>query len=256
MNVNHAESADDGDRCNGWACFQYNNVSDPGMNNSGYTQYVPSTTTIPSASLSSNATRPSEQGPTSDTPSLSYGDATSSLAKELSQLGVDERNKVMEEIHGVDTLVDEDATFIQTRLERMKFEIDILRERVGQENQKEVEDYNRACFLAPTMYSYKYNKKFYLMFLRSTKYDPKAAGRKLVTHFRMKAQLFGPDKVGKEITLKDLDEDDTAALKSGYHLFLPTKDSAGRAVCLITSKYANFKTSESQVRSNKPRMSQ
>ena len=105
--------------------------------------------------------------------------------------------------------------------------------------------YNKACFLAPT--KYQDNRAFFLMFLRSTSFNIKAAVHKMIEYFNYKVKLFGWEKVAKDITLDDLDEDDMEALKSGASVFLPYPDTAGRAVCLTVLKHVIAKKWENQV---------
>ena len=105
--------------------------------------------------------------------------------------------------------------------------------------------YNRACFLAPR--KYQDNRAFLLMFLRSTSFDIKSAVYKMIEYFNYKVKLFGWEKVAKDITLDDLDDDDMEALKSGASVFLPYSDTAGRAVCLTVMKHVVAKKWENQV---------
>ena len=119
-------------------------------------------------------------------------DVTSTLAKELAQVSVKERNDAYDEIHCITANANEDGTnkrendseFINKCIEQMKLNISRTRPR---------EAYNKACFLAPT--KYRDNNKFYLLFLRATDYDPSVSASMLVTYFEYKAKLFGTDKV-------------------------------------------------------------
>ena len=105
------------------------------------------------------------------------------LAQDMAQLSVQERNDVFEEIHGVDGVVEESPEFVEDKLARMKEEIQKIVHR---------EAYNKAVLLAPTRV---HSQQFCLMFLRSTKFDAKAAAAKIVAHFDFKSKLFGAEKV-------------------------------------------------------------
>ena len=59
--------------------------------------------------------------------------------------------------------------------------------------------------------------------------------------------FLGEDKVAKQITLDDLEEDDIEALKGGSFQLLPGKDMAGRGVGFIARKFSTFKTWKSGV---------
>lgn len=193
-------------------------------------------------------------GPTrtkeSDQSANSYGegddvDPTLSLGKELAKLSFQERLVITEELHGVQSgaiVEEEDPSFVQKRVHALYEEIQRIRP-----NQKE--DYRKACFLAPTKYHR--NLSFDLMFLRSTKFDAKAAARRIVDHFRYKVQLFGPEILAKDITVDDLSEEDMNAMKSGAFLVLATKDRAGRAIFFARMKFVPSQTKwESILRSN------
>eukprot|EP00526_Cylindrotheca_closterium_P026840 CAMPEP_0113629714 /NCGR_PEP_ID=MMETSP0017_2-20120614/15428_1 /TAXON_ID=2856 /ORGANISM="Cylindrotheca closterium" /LENGTH=51 /DNA_ID=CAMNT_0000540129 /DNA_START=15 /DNA_END=167 /DNA_ORIENTATION=+ /assembly_acc=CAM_ASM_000147 len=51
------------------------------------------------------------------------------------------------------------------------------------------------------------------MFLRGNRYDTKAAANQMLKFFETKQDLFGTEKLTKDITIEDLDEDDIACLK-------------------------------------------
>lgn len=71
---------------------------------------------------------------------------------------------------------------------------------------------------------------FLLKFLRTEKFDVFATAIRMCRHFEVKLDIFGEEALGREITLDDLDEDDMAALKSGYIQVLQSKDHSHRPV--------------------------
>ena len=80
-----------------------------------------------------------------------------------------------------------------------------------------------------------------LAFLRSTQFDAAWAAEKFVRFFKTKLELFDNDKLVRDVTIKDLDEnDDEACLESGLCQILPQKDRNGRAIlCCIDGKQGN-----------------
>jgi hypothetical protein len=58
-----------------------------------------------------------------------------------------------------------------------------------------------------------------------------AAGR-MVRFFEEKKKLFGPDKLTKEIKLRDLDEEDRKFLDRGFCQIAPLRDRAGRHIII------------------------
>ena len=174
-----------------------------------------------------------------------HADPAHALGKEIAKLSFQERNAIAEEMHGVSSgaiAEEEDPGFVLRRVHQLYEEIQRIHP-----NQKEA--YKKACFLAPTKFHH--NLSFDLMFLRSTKFVPKAAARRMVDHFKYKLQLFGSEKLAKEITQDDLNEEDMKALKSGGFLVLAARDSAGRAIFFARMKFIESSTKwESVLRSN------
>ena len=77
---------------------------------------------------------------------------------------------------------------------------------------------------------YVHDRSFMIRFLRAEKFDVYAAASRLCRHFEAKLELFGPDKLGRDITLDDLNEDDMAAFETGYIQVLNEQDHAHRHV--------------------------
>ena len=180
-----------------------------------------------------------------------FGDILDTLEDKFTkQLTFQERNAIVEEIHGVrkgdieTSLEESDPTHVEQSLRELAMELQKI-------PRKESEDYRRACFLAPSKFGSD-NKKFGLMFLRSTRYDPVRAAKKIVAFFKVKSRLFGPNKVAKDITMEDLGEDNDdggsglTALQSGSLIQLPLKDMAGRKVILATLTEHNTTNSETK----------
>ena len=105
------------------------------------------------------------------------------IGEDMAKLSVSERNDVFEEIHGVDEIIEERPDFVDDQISKMKEEISKIVHK---------EAYNKAFLLAPTRV---HNKNFLLMFLRSTKFNSKAAAAKIVCYFDWKYKLFGAEKV-------------------------------------------------------------
>jgi len=84
------------------------------------------------------------------------------------------------------------------------------------------------------------NQDFRLMFLRSVRYDPKAAAEQIIKFLDLKRGLFGQSKLVSKITLEDLTENDIEYLKSGSIQILPERDSAGRKVVLDLAHLRDF----------------
>ena len=147
------------------------------------------------------------------------------LAREMNKLSVEEREKVLEDVHGIPRLVDEPKERIEACLALLETEITSVSRKAA---------YDLASFNSN---EYTSSKKIRLMFLRAENYDPYNAASRMVRFFDQKYELFGADKLTKDITLDDLDPDDIAELEEGVIQVLPEKDCAGRKVlCLFPSK--------------------
>ena len=162
-------------------------------------------------------------------------DMATSLSKALAKLSVHARNAITEEIHGVVTSSQDD---IETDQKYVNESVHQLHEELRKIPTKRKKDYRRACLLAPT--KYESNRKFDLMFLRSTRFDPRMAAEKMVSFFKLKAELFGTERVAQDIKFEDLSEEDQAALHSdGCVIFLPLPDMAGRKIMFGTASSEN-----------------
>mmetsp|Transcript_17026 Transcript_17026/g.23964 ORF Transcript_17026/g.23964 Transcript_17026/m.23964 type:complete len:385 (-) Transcript_17026:102-1256(-) len=103
------------------------------------------------------------------------------------------------------------------------------------ENIPEKEAYELGLFANP---DYLESIKFRLMFLRSDRYDPRAAAKRLVNYWDRKVQLFGADKAFRPLRMP-IDfapKDETSATQGGFRL-LPARDEAGRAVIFSFRRY-------------------
>ena len=91
------------------------------------------------------------------------------LAKDLAQLSMQQRERVLEDIHGVLPVKNEDPKFVHDCLVQVEHEISQM---------KHKEYYSKALFLAPSRVK---DDAFRLMFLRATDFDPIRAAKMIVT---------------------------------------------------------------------------
>jgi hypothetical protein len=88
----------------------------------------------------------------------------------------------------------------------------------------------KTAYLFATSLSDKFVSSLRLQFLRAEDYDPRSAAERMVRYFDTKCEIFGKDKLVKDIELSDLSVEDMAALKSGFLMLLDDKDRSGRVV--------------------------
>jgi hypothetical protein len=158
------------------------------------------------------------------------------LAKELNELSLDEREQVYEDIHCIPRLVEEEPVFVAKALDSLEEAISKIPKKAA---------YNQAFFLSP---KYIQDPKFRLMFLRVELFHVERAASRVVAYFEQKLELFGIDKLGRDIGYGDLDDDDQVAVMTGAFQFLPDKDRSGRPIAWGFLKVQKYRHWKNQVR--------
>jgi hypothetical protein len=146
------------------------------------------------------------------------------LARELHRLLPQAQSKVFEDLVGISQKHPEDN--VLKRIEELQLAIS--------QRSSNREAYDVAVGMSP-----EYVSSQLLSFLRADEFNTKAAARRLMSHFQKKLELFGLDRLVKDISLEDLDEDDMEALSCGGIQYLPSEDRAGRPV--FVRQYSNMK---------------
>jgi hypothetical protein len=151
------------------------------------------------------------------------------IAKEIQELTMQEREKVMEDIHAVAEAQEE----TEELLEKSLAELDTALRKLPQTVRR---DFDRAVFLKPDL---EQDTEFKLRFLRTDFFHAGLAARRMAGYFTKKVELFGDEKLAKKITLEDLDERDLAILQSGMIIKLPSTDPIGRPITFCDSTKFN-----------------
>ena len=160
---------------------------------------------------------------------------------ELNKLSIEERDEVTCDVHGINAVSEDPELFLISKcVESFESEITLI-------PTSEKEAYSIALEQNP---KYVMDKNFLLMFLRADQFDTKAAAARFVAFFQVKLELFGRDKLGRDIRVDDLDEDDIACLESGYAQVLNARDRADRAIFMLMPMIKKFKTMENRVRAS------
>ena len=157
------------------------------------------------------------------------------LAREMFQLSVEEREKVLEDVHGIARVVDEPQEFIEACFALLEKELTNISNKVA---------YDLASSISK---EYTSSKKRRLMFLRAESYDPCKAASRMVRFFDEKCELFGADKLTKDITQDDLDPGDIITLEIGLFQVPPEKDCAGRKVFSFLPTESTSRTTQNMV---------
>ena len=85
-------------------------------------------------------------------------------------------------------------------------------------------------------------RPFCKMFLRANEYNAQAAADHMLRFFDSKHELFGKEKLVKDITMRDLDEQDIASIKAGY-IQHSGSDRSGRQILVHSSGAPGFLSS-------------
>jgi hypothetical protein len=160
------------------------------------------------------------------------------LAQELNELSFNEREKVLEDVHGVADIINETPEFVSKCLDQFRDELS----KVSRQRRKTLD---RAIFLKPSL---EHDTKFKLLFLRADRYDAAKSAKRMCEYYDHKLAIFGEEKLAKRITLEDMDEDDMVAVKTGAVQGLPQKDQSGRPIWLSTMNQFKYGSWENQVR--------
>jgi hypothetical protein len=169
---------------------------------------------------------------------IAFDNIATDMANELNRLSIKERDNVLYDIHGVAEVVDEDPDFVNQALNEL--DVSIARKR----NMKGAEAYNIATSQSQ---EYVQRDKFRRMFLRAELFKSEQAADLILRHFEKKLELFGAEKLCKDIKLEDLSLDDMECLHNSHIRFLQARDPAGRLVLVSNTKSANYTNYEDSV---------
>ncbi|KAL3937388.1 MAG: hypothetical protein SGBAC_007499 [Bacillariaceae sp.] len=154
------------------------------------------------------------------------------LASSMAQLNVQERETVLEELHGIRNndnpesnpdSVDQMLRLLDMHLQNVK----------GGSIYETAEAIDRASVTS---------RRFRIMFLRANRYDPQAAAAQVIKYLELKRSLFGQEKLTKQITMSDLNEDDKDYLESGTVQISTKRDRSGRGILTIFPSLRRIET--------------
>lgn len=166
------------------------------------------------------------------------------IAKELSEMSIKERDLVLSDLHGLKREDDnttrelQNSTLVRDALKQLDYEISKLK--------KHRQAYDKALFLNP---SYVMNQTFRLKFLRADRFNTVKAARRLIQHFDFKLELFGIEKLARDITFDDLNDDEQEIyLAGGFWPVHNAYDRTGRRIVLAMLDRFIFKHPNNNVR--------
>eukprot|EP00980_Cylindrotheca_fusiformis_P003412 scaffold758_cov104-Cylindrotheca_fusiformis.AAC.11 len=166
---------------------------------------------------------------------LSRSGMTDLVALEFNDLSFEEREGIYEDLHAVSRPKGESPMEISDSIASLKKAL---------ANMKSKSAFNTAQFLNPEYF----DESFFLMFLRSAKFDTKKAAQTIADHFKHKLELFGPEVLGRDIRYEDLDDETKQALGTGAVQIPRCRDAAGRAILIFSHSHFSYKNADCQIR--------
>jgi hypothetical protein len=169
--------------------------------------------------------------------SFNFENGEAMLVRELNNMSVEERERILHDVHGVEDEA-ETPDLIKDSLEALNASIEATKQTAN------ADAYLLAESICPAFVQ---NDKFRLLFLRSMRFDVEKATVSLFSHFEKKQELFGLDTLCEDISLDDLNEDDMRTLKNGQTQLLPDRDRSGRAIFFQAHSHMVFRDHENVV---------
>jgi hypothetical protein len=176
------------------------------------------------------------------------------IARQIYQLGLQEREQAMQEVHGVVDPTEETPDFVRSSLELMDKEIQIRCDTdhayhralnmVASSTTRDDISYSSTAWLRIKTPE---SDGFRLSFLRADRFDARQAAERFLLYFKLKESLYGVHKLTqRDIRLDDLDQDCIDRMESGKVQLLPHRDARGRAVIVSVGRlFRQFEASRS-----------
>mmetsp|Transcript_16310 Transcript_16310/g.39804 ORF Transcript_16310/g.39804 Transcript_16310/m.39804 type:complete len:562 (-) Transcript_16310:77-1762(-) len=158
------------------------------------------------------------------------------LADAMKTLTFEEQQEQLEALHGVAHQITEEPALIDNALGELDDCLTTIK--------KEGTAYETAENMSNDYVS---DRAFRLMFLRGNRYDAKASADQMLRFFEAKQSLFGTEKLVKDITMKDLSEDDLACLRAGA-LQHTGHDRSKRGIIFQVAGLRAFRVLENELR--------
>ncbi|KAL3936498.1 MAG: hypothetical protein SGBAC_008200 [Bacillariaceae sp.] len=209
-----------------------------GINLQGATLDLPSSSYLLSSSsqdVQQQHLHPRNQ-PKTNKEDLDRDDVEALLVQGMQSLTFGELQQEQEDLHGVSAELQEDAVAIDGLLHSLREHLHRIKK-------------DTAYELAETKNpSYATRRDFEIMFLRGNRYDPKAAAEQMIRFFSMKLELFGTERLVRDITLQDMGKDDMETVMCGSIQVGKCLDRSGRAIVVAIPGIRSYRSIENDHR--------
>jgi hypothetical protein len=177
-------------------------------------------------------------------------------AREFSELPVTTQDEVWNDLTGMEAKlrsqglapVEEPPQIVEVALHRLSLELESIVSKSasssggggeGGRRNNASEQHQGLRMALNDFPSYSKDRAFQLKFLRAERFDIPAAAERMTLHFDIKLEIWGAERLGREIYLSDFDEDDLHSLRLGYFQVLPRLDHGGRKVLFYYKALTN-----------------
>ena len=143
------------------------------------------------------------------------------LARDLNRMSVDERNLILDDIHGVRGLPMEEqnpALFFEA-LEKMNIAIENIESKAAYDEARSLDSQYVL-----------WDRHLRIRILRSEEFDAQKAAEKFVKYLKFTHELFGTLALMRPIYFGDLSKDEQNILREGVLQLLPCRDRTGRRI--------------------------
>ena len=175
----------------------------------------------------------------SDLPDHMRDNFLEQVDRQMNNLTLKEFEESQFDVHGISAPIEETSEMVAESLEQLDREIAKMKH--GRRcNKYRLAESQSNAFVS--------DKKFRLMFLRSTSFSSYNAADRIMKFFELKAELWGDDKLTKKITLSDFSGDCLGTIQHGHTQLLRVRDASGRSIILNNLNHIQYRAGEDQVR--------
>jgi hypothetical protein len=148
-------------------------------------------------------------------------DVDTALAKEITKLSFNDRNRVQEEVHGVQfAMPEETPQLLRTCLLQMDAQVQSISSKKA---------YDHAVQKLDDV-SYIRSDTFRLSFVRAAMFDVPKAAIKYIKYLDLLHEFFGDVGLQRPLRFTDLNKAEKECLKEGRRQILPSRDRSGRLI--------------------------
>lgn len=161
--------------------------------------------------------------------------------RELDAMDSATRQQVWSDMTGYAAAMEQTQPSVsQEMLNRLLQELTDLLQQPGQKG--------REAFDAAILQNPQWMEREKIKFLRACNFDVATTADHILRCFKLKEELFGREKLGRDIRLSDLNEDDLACLRLEPMYLLPRTDHVGRPVFFTRPSNFVYKEHSNMVR--------